>query len=499
MLSSKPVEYATARSASRRLYLYVLVAIALGVVFGLVDPGGATAMQPLGEGFIKLVKMTIAPLIFCTIVTGIAGMKSVGAVGKAGGLGLLYFEIMTTIALVIGLVVINVIGPGRGMNINPASLDTSMLTKYTGASKSLSTVDFLLHIIPDTFFSAFAQGDLLPVLMLALLFGVALHSLGEHGRPVLDLIERLGQVVFKIVSLIMKAAPIGAFGAMSYTIGKFGVGTLASLGALMACVYGTCLIFIFVVLGAVTRVHGFSIVRFLRFIREELLIVLGTSSSESALPRMINKLQRAGVSKPVAGLVIPAGYSFNLDGTSIYLTMAAVFCAQATNTPLSFSQQLGLLAVLLLTSKGAAGVTGSGFIVLAATLGVVGHIPVASIAILLGIDRFMSEARALTNVIGNGVAAVVVARWCNELDTEQLQRALDGNLGPEAEQTLASATVVQPSTSALAARGTAPIVSTPASRVDPLDPSAAPCSSLGALTLDTASLADDQEPRVGRL
>jgi aerobic C4-dicarboxylate transport protein len=411
----------------KTLYFRVLVAIALGVVLGVVAPDLAEEMKPLGDGFIKLVKMTIAPLIFCTVVVGIAGMSSMKAVGKTGGLALLYFEVMSTVALVIGLVIVNVVNPGGGMNRVPSATDVTTIAQYK-ASGLHSTVDFLLDIIPDSFFGALARGDLLPVLLVAILFGFALHATGERGKPVLELVDRVGHVIFGIIAMIMKLAPIGAFGAMAFTIGKFGLDTLVSLGELMACFYGTCLIFIFGVLGLVARANGFSIFRFVAFIREELFIVLGTSSSESALPRMMTKLEKLGASKSVVGLVIPAGYSFNLDGTSIYLTMAAVFIAQATNTPLSLPQQLGLLGVLLLTSKGAAGVTGSGFVVLAATLGAVGHVPVAGVAIILGIDRFMSEARALTNVVGNGVATLVVARWVGELDTQKLDETLrDGS------------------------------------------------------------------------
>ncbi|MBL0214977.1 MAG: dicarboxylate/amino acid:cation symporter [Myxococcales bacterium] len=407
------------------LYFRVLVAIALGVILGVFAPELAVKMRPLGDAFIKLVKMTIAPLIFCTVVVGIGSMKSMKAVGKAGGLAILYFEVASTVALVIGLLVVNLIGPGVGMNIDPSKLDASAVAQYSGPGKIKGTVEFLLDIIPDAFVGAFARGELLPVLLLAILFGFALHQTGERGKPVLELIDRLGHVVFGLVSIIMKAAPIGAFGAMAFTIGAYGLSTLASLAELMACFYGTCLIFILGVLGGVAYFHGFSILKYLRYIREELFIVLGTSSSESALPRMMTKLENLGASKPVVGLVVPAGYSFNLDGTSIYLTMAAVFIAQATNTPLDLEHQLALLGILLLTSKGAAGVTGSGFVVLAATLGAVGHVPVAGLAIILGIDRFMSEARAITNVIGNGVATIVVAKWCGELDEKVLHEQLD--------------------------------------------------------------------------
>jgi len=410
---------------AKSLYVRVLIAIALGVVFGVVLPDQAAKLQPVGEAFIKLVKLTIAPLIFCTVVTGIASMKSMKSVGKAGGLALLYFEAASTLALVIGLVIVNVVQPGGGMNIDATKLDPSIAAKYADPSKLKSTTEFLLDVIPDTLFGGLARGDLLPVLFAAILFGFALHRTGERGKPILDLIDRTGHVVFEIVAIIMKLAPIGAFGAMAFTVGEFGIHTLSSLVELMACFYATCLVFIFGVLGVIARLHGFSIWGYLKYIREELFIVLGTSSSESVLPRMMEKLEAAGAGKPVVGLVIPAGYSFNLDGTSIYLTMAAVFLAQATNTPLDLEHQLGLLAVLLLTSKGAAGVTGSGLVVLAGSLSAVGHIPIAGIAIIVGIDRFMSEARALTNVIGNGVATLVVARWCRDLDTAKLDERIN--------------------------------------------------------------------------
>lgn len=407
----------------KTLYFRVLVAIALGIVVGVVWPETGAKLGVLGEGFIKLIKMTIAPLIFCTIVVGIAGMKSMKSVGKVGGLALLYFEIATTVALVIGLVIVNVVRPGEGMNIDPSTIDPSKFAKYSGG-KMKSTVDFVLDIIPDTFTGAFVHGELLQVLLVAILFGFALHGIGEHGRPVLDLVARFSQVIFKIVGMIMHVAPLGAFGAMAYTVGAHGAGSLLALGELMLCFYSTCLLFIFGVLGLVARLHGFSILRYLRYIGDELFIVLGTSSSESVLPRMIGKLERLGAGQGTVGLVVPAGYSFNLDGTSIYLTMGAVFVAQATNTHLSLTAQLGLLAVLLLTSKGAAGVTGSGLVVLAATLEAVGNVPVAGVAVIIGIDRFMSEARALTNVIGNGVATLVVAKWCDDLAEPKLQAEL---------------------------------------------------------------------------
>ena len=359
------------------------------------------------------------------MVVGIAGMEDMKRVGKTGGYALLYFEIMSTVALIIGLIIVNVVQPGVGMNVDPASLDTKGLANYTKPGQMQTTTEFLLHVIPSTFVGAFAEGEMLQVLLIAVLFGFALHRFGGRGTLVFDFIEKFSHVLFVIVGYIMKLAPIGAFGAMAFTIGKYGLGSLASLAKLMGTFYVTCLLFIFVVLGLVARFHGFSIWKFIKYIKEELLIVLGTSSSEAALPRMMAKLENLGVRKSTVGLVIPTGYSFNLDGTSIYLTMAAVFIAQATNTPLDLSHQITLLLVLLLTSKGAAGVTGSGFIVLAATLSAVGNVPVAGLALILGIDRFMSEARALTNLIGNGVATVVVGKWTGDLDTERMQAVLD--------------------------------------------------------------------------
>jgi len=408
----------------RSLYFQVLIAIALGVLVGYFAPESAVKLKPLGDGFIKLVKMMIGPVIFCTVVSGIAGMESMKAVGKTGLLALLYFEVVSTIALLIGLIVVNVIRPGAGMNVDVASLDASKLESYTHAAQEQHIVDFILNIIPTTMFDAFAKGEILQILLIALLFGFALHAVGERARLVFDFIDRISQVLFRIIGMIMRLAPLGALGAMAFTIGTYGIGRLKDLAWLMVCFYATCLLFIFLVLGAIARVHGFSIWKFVRYIREELFIVLGTSSSESVLPRIMSKMENAGCSRPVVGLVIPTGYSFNLDGTSIYLTMAAIFMAQATNTPLTLMHQITLLAVLLLTSKGAAGVTGSGFIVLAATLSAVGTLPVNALVLILGIDRFMSEARALTNLIGNGVATVVVAKWCRELDEAQLSRVL---------------------------------------------------------------------------
>ncbi|KIQ32149.1 C4-dicarboxylate transporter [Variovorax paradoxus] len=418
----------------RSLYVQVITAVIIGVLLGYFYPSVGESMKPLGDGFIKLIKMIIAPIIFCTVVVGIAGMEDMKKVGKTGGLALLYFEVVSSIALVVGLVLVNVLKPGVGMNIDPTTLDTKSIAAYTGPGKMTGTVDFILNIIPNTIVDAFAKGEILQVLLIAVLFGFALHRFGGRGTLVFDVIEKGSHVLFGIVNYIMKLAPIGAFGAMAFTIGKYGVGSLFSLGKLMGTFYLTCLLFIFVVLGLIARFHGFSIWKFIKYIKEELLIVLGTSSSESVLPRMMEKMENLGANKTCVGLVIPTGYSFNLDGTSIYLTMAAVFIAQATNTPMTLVQEITLLAVLLLTSKGAAGVTGSGFIVLAATLSAVGHVPVAGLALILGIDRFMSEARALTNLIGNGVATIVVAKWTNELDTERLQAGLNNESWVEAQE-----------------------------------------------------------------
>ena len=418
----------------KSLYAQVITAIIVGVLIGHFYPQTGEAMKPLGDGFIKLIKMIIAPIIFCTVVVGIAGMEDMKKVGKTGGLALLYFEIVSTIALIVGLVLVNLLKPGAGMNIDPTTLDTKAIAAYTGPGKMTGTVDFLLNVIPTTVVDAFAKGEILQVLLIAVLFGFALHRFGGRGTMVFDMIEKSSHVLFTIVGYIMKLAPVGAFGAMAFTIGKYGVGSLFSLGKLMAVFYMTCLLFIFVVLGLIARFHGFSIWKFIKYIKEELLIVLGTSSSESVLPRMMQKLENLGAKKTCVGLVIPTGYSFNLDGTSIYLTMAAVFIAQATNTPMTLTQEITLLAVLLLTSKGAAGITGSGFIVLAATLSAVGTVPVAGLALILGIDRFMSEARALTNLIGNGVATIVVAKWTNELDEKRMNAVLNNETWTDANE-----------------------------------------------------------------
>ena len=416
------------------LYAQVLTAITIGILLGHFYPHVGEQMKPLGDGFIKLIKMLIAPIIFCTVVHGIAGMKDLKRVGRVGLKALIYFEVLTTLALVVGLIVVNIWQPGAGINADLKTIDTRSIQIYTTKAGQQSTVEFFLNIIPSTIVGAFAEGEIMQVLFFAILFAFALSLMGEHAKPVTAFIDIVSHALFGIVGMIMKVAPLGAFGAMAFTIGKYGIGTLLSLGKLMAGFYATCLIFIFVVLGTVAYFAGFSIFKFIKYIKEELLIVLGTSSSESVLPRMINKLENLGCNESVVGLVIPTGYSFNLDGTCIYLTMAAIFLAQATNTELSLWQQLGMIAILLLTSKGAAGVTGSGFIVLAATLSSVGTIPVASIALILGVDRFMSEARALTNLIGNGVATVVVSKWENALDEKRLRKQLEHETDAEAEE-----------------------------------------------------------------
>jgi aerobic C4-dicarboxylate transport protein len=418
----------------KNLYVQVLTAIVLGALLGHFYPETGADMKPLGDGFIKLIKMIIAPIIFCTVVTGIAGMEDMKKVGRVGAKALLYFEIVSTVALMIGLLVVSVIKPGVGMNADVSKLDTKALETFTSKAQSHSTIDFLMNIIPNTVVDAFAKGDILQVLFFAILFGFALSMLGARGKVAFTVIDEVAHVLFGVVGVIMKVAPIGAFGAMAFTIGKFGLHSLSKLGMLMASFYLTCLLFIFLVLGGIAKLCGFSILKFLKYIKEELLIVLGTSSSESVLPRMMAKLENLGCSKSVVGLVIPTGYSFNLDGTSIYLTMAAIFVAQATNTKLTFTQTLTILGVLLLSSKGAAGVTGSGFITLAATFAAVPTIPVAGLALILGVDRFMSEARALTNMIGNGVATMVVSRWEHELDKDRMSQVLNQETVAEAEE-----------------------------------------------------------------
>jgi len=413
------------RKIYKGLYFQVIVAIILGVILGVYQPSFAESLKPLGDGFIKLVKMMIAPIIFATIVTGIAGMQDTKKVGRVGLKAIVYFEVISTIALIIGLVVVNLFQPGSGMHIDPASLDQAAVAKYVKApSGGHGVVDFFMNIIPENIVSALSEGNILQVLFFSVLFGFALSKVGEKATPILRGIKSLEAGLFGIIKIIMKVAPIGAFGAMSFTIGKYGLGSLASLGQLMLSFYTTCILFVFIVLGTVMKLTGYSLFRLLGVIKEEILIVLGTSSSEAALPGLMEKMEKIGCSRSVVGLVVPTGYSFNLDGTSIYLTMAAVFLAQATGTPLDLSHQVTLLLVLLITSKGAAGVTGSGFITLAAVLPIVGTVPVAALALILGIDRFMSEARAITNLIGNSVATVVVAKWENEIDTDLSKRTI---------------------------------------------------------------------------
>lgn len=406
------------------LYFQVIIAIVTGILLGHFYPAFAVQLKPLGDGFIRLVKMLIGPVIFCTIVSGMAGMDDMKKAGTVGIKALIYFEVLTTIALLIGLAAINILRPGEGMNVDVSKLDPNALKDVATAPKPQSTVEFLINIIPHTIFEAFTKGDLLQILLFSVLFGTAALKLGSRVQPVMIFVKGTSDILFGIIHIIMKVAPLGALGAMAFTIGKYGAGSLQSLAQLMGTFYLTCLIFIFVVLGAVLYSMRLSIFKLLIYLKEELLIVLGTSSSESALPSLIEKLEKAGCSKPVVGLVVPTGYSFNLDGTSIYLTMAAIFIAQATNTPMNFSQQVTLLVVLMITSKGAAGVTGSGFITLAATLPAAGNIPVAGLALILGIDRFMSEARALTNIIGNAVATLFVSKWEKELDMEKAKEVL---------------------------------------------------------------------------
>ena len=415
-------------SPRNTLYLQVLAGIVLGGVLGYVKPAWGVELKPLGDAFVNLVKMLIGPIIFTTVVVGLAGMGDLKKVGRGGAKALIYFELVTTLALVIGLVVSNVFRPGDGFHATAETLakGAGSVTKYTSAAQGMGTVDFLMHIIPKTFVSAFSEGEILQVLLLAVLFGLALGKLGDHGRPILNLLNEVARVFFGIVSIVTKLAPLAAGGAMAYTIGQFGLGSLAKLGGLLLCVYLTCAVFIVIVLGGIARAAGFSLWKIIRYVREELLLVLGTSSSESALPALMDKMEKVGCARPVVGIVVPSGYSFNLDGTCIYLTMAALFVAQATDTPLALGEQLVLLGVLLLTSKGAAGVTGSGFITLAATLGAMGKIPVAGMALILGVDRFMSEARAITNFIGNTVATLVVAKWDKSFDASKAGEILAG-------------------------------------------------------------------------
>ncbi|WP_428156146.1 dicarboxylate/amino acid:cation symporter [Brevundimonas sp.] len=416
----------------RHLYFQVLLAILAGGLIGHFWPTFGESLKPLGDAFIKLVKMIIAPVIFLTIVTGIAGMRDIGRVGRVAAKAFAYFLTFSTLALILGMIVANLVQPGHGLNIDPASLDASAVAKYSDQAHETTIVGFLTSIIPDTFVSAFSEGNILQVLFVSVLFGLALAMIGDTGKPVLNFLESISIAFFKLVAILMKAAPIGAFGAFAFTIGKYGIGSIANLAALVATFYATAAIFVVGVLGLVAWANGFNILKLIRYLKEELLLVLGTSSSEAALPSLLQKMERAGASKSVVGLVVPTGYSFNLDGTNIYMTMAALFIAQALNIDLSLQDQIVLLLVAMLSSKGAAGITGAGFITLAATLSVVPAVPVAGMALILGIDRFMSECRALTNFIGNAVATIVVARWEGELDRDALKAALDGPSRPVA-------------------------------------------------------------------
>jgi aerobic C4-dicarboxylate transport protein len=408
------------------LYVQVLIAITAGALIGHFYPHFGESLKPLGDAFIKLVKMVIAPVIFLTVVTGIAGMRDLGKFGRVVLKAFVYFFTFSTLALILGMIVANVVHPGAGMNIDPATLHSDKVADYAAKAHETTVVGFLSNIIPATVTGAFADGDILQVLFFSILFGVALALVGDKGQPVVDLLESIAHAFFRLVGILMKAAPIGAFGAFAFTIGKYGIGSVINLAALVGTFYATSLVFVLVILGAVARFNGFSILRLIRYLKSELLLVLGTSSSESALPSLIDKLERAGCAKPVVGLVVPTGYSFNLDGTNIYMTLAALFIAQATGVHLSLGDQLLLLSVAMLSSKGAAGVTGAGFITLAATLSVVPSVPVAGMALILGVDRFMSECRALTNFMGNAVATIVVSRWENALDKDQLEAALSG-------------------------------------------------------------------------
>ncbi|HEX5108364.1 MAG TPA: dicarboxylate/amino acid:cation symporter [Vicinamibacterales bacterium] len=408
------------------LYIQVLIGIAVGALLGFVSPEYGAAMKPLGDGFIKLVRMLIAPIIFTTVVVGMAQTGAMKEIGRIGVRALIYFEVVSTVALAIGLIVVRTVRPGSGLAIDPAAMDPSAVASYTTASKNLSTTQFILNIIPDAMLGAFTNGEILQVLLVSVLFGFAMLSLGQPAAPLVDLFATASKVLFQIVAIIMRLAPLGAFGAMAFTVGRYGIASLLTLGKLMAAVYLTCLVFVFVVLGTIAAVAGFNLLKFLRYIGEEILIVLGTSSSESVLPRIMTKLEHLGCSRPVVGLVIPTGYSFNLDGTSIYMTMAAIFVAQVSGVELSLGQEIGMLMLLMLTSKGAAAVTGSGFITLAATLSAFPAVPLGGLTLLLGVDRFMSEARAITNLIGNAVATMAIARWNGALDRERATRILNG-------------------------------------------------------------------------
>ena len=414
------------------LYVQVLIGVLAGIALGFVAPSFASDLKPLGDLFIKLIKMVFAPIIFATVVLGIARMENMKELGRVGARALIYFEVVSTIALALGLIVVNIAQPGVGMNVDPATLDVKSIASYTATSaKPAGIVDFLLNLVPASVVDAFAKNDILQILVFSTLFGIALSHIGARAKPVIEFLDSFVHGVFSIVGMIMKLAPIAAFGAISFTVGKYGLGSIASLGKLMACMYATCALFVAIVLGAIARLSGFSLWKFLKYIREEIFIVLGTSSSESAMPQLMRKLEHLGVSKPVVGLVLPAGLTFNADGQCIYFTMAAIFIAQATNTPLTLTEQLLVLGVLTLTSKGSAGVVGAGFVTLAATLASMGKIPVAGMVLLIGVDRFMSEARSITNTIGNAVSTVAIARWVGALDRQRVDSVLGGEVAPQ--------------------------------------------------------------------
>jgi aerobic C4-dicarboxylate transport protein len=425
-LETLPITHGTSPKAPlyKSLWVQVLVGIVIAVVLGRIDPKAGVAMKPLGDAFIRLISMVITVVIFCTVVSGIAGMQDIKKVGRIGGKALLYFEVVSTVALLIGLVVGNTLHPGAGFNINPATLDANSVTTYAGQAKAQSVTDFLLHIIPTTIVDAFARGDILQVLFVAILFGFALTLAGPRGQPITQLIQGLTTVIFSVVNIVMRFAPIGAFGAMAFTVGRYGIASLGPLAKLIFIFYATCIFFVLVVLGSIARLSGFRILRFLLYIKEEILLVLATSSSETALPTLMEKLEELGCSESLVGLVVPTGYTFNTDGTSLYMTMASLFVAQAMNIHLTLGQQLTIFAVAILTSKGASGVQGAAFVALVGTLMVVPTIPVAGMALILGIDRFMSMFRAIVNMIGNGVATIVVARWESELDAQTLRARL---------------------------------------------------------------------------
>lgn len=432
-----------------KLYVQVLIGVTLGILVGVFWPQVGADMKPLGDAFIKLIKMVFAPIIFATVVLGIAKMENMKELGRVGVRALIYFEVLSTFALVLGLVVVNLVQPGQGMNVDPATLDAQAISSYTAAAANGSGgfTDFLLHVIPGSVVDAFAKNEILQILLFSTLLGIALANLGERGKPVVDVLESFSHGMFYIVGLVMRVAPLAACGAMAFTVGKYGLGSIVSLGKLMATMYLTCFLFVVIILGTIARLSGFSLWKFLKYLREELFTVLGTSSSESVVPQLMNKLEKVGVSKPVVGLVIPSGLTFNPDGQCIYYTMAAIFIAQATNTPLTLMDQLIVLGVLLLTSKGSAGVTGSGFITLAATLATMDNIPVAGMVLLLGVDRFMSEARAITNTIGNAVGTMAIAKWVGALDSTRMAQVLDGQAEPEADKSTLPTPVVQAATS----------------------------------------------------